>query len=395
MLDGLIVLLILLPIAAGSGWAARGRSERRRRRERVQPNAPVHADYLRGISYLVNEESDRAIETFIRVLEVDNETAETHLALGNLFRRQGDIDRALRLHQNLVARPNLSPAHRNQARYELACDYLKAGVLDRAEDLFAELVDQQAFVERSLNGLIAIHEKVRDWEQAIVATKHLERARGASLRPVIAQYHCELAEQAASSGDDDSATRQLKAARHAYRGCARVSLAAGALAERNREYRSAIRAYRDVLSQDAAFATEILEPMRRCFDASDDATGYVDFLQAFIVEVEGAAGHVAYARHLQRAGRLDEAIAHLSRYLQSEASWIGFYHLLELASADPRSSLTGPLDNLRQSLARIIDHEPTYRCGHCGFSGRYLHWQCPSCRQWNAMIPRKDIRPGE
>lgn len=395
MLDSLLALLVLLPAAAGSGWWARGRSERRRRAEYGRKPSPVHADYLRGIRYLVNEEADRAIETFIRVLDVDDETAETHLALGNLFRRQGDIDRALRLHQNLVARPNLASTHRNQARYELACDYLKAGVLDRAEGLFVELLDQQEFAERCLNGLIAIHEKVRDWDQAIVATQHLERVRGASLRPIVAQYYCELAEQSAAEGDDDKAARYLKAARQAYRECARISLIAGRVAERNREYRSAIRAYREVLAQDVAFATEILEPMRRCFDASDDAIGYVDFLQAFMVEVDGAAGHVAYARHLQRVGRLDEAIAHLSRYLQSEASWIGFYHLLELASADPRSSLTGPLDSLRQSLARIIDQEPTYRCGHCGFSSRYLHWQCPSCRQWNTMVPRRDIRPGE
>lgn len=395
MVDGLIALLVLLPAAAGSGWMARLRWEKNRERDREKPSASVHADYLRGISYLVNEDADRAIETFIRVLEVDDETAETHLALGNLFRRQGDIDRALRLHQNLIARPHLAPSHRNQARYELARDYLKAGVLDRAEDLFTGLIEYKAFAQRSLTGLITIHEQVRDWEQAIAATQRLERVRGASLRPIIAQYHCELAEQAAAGGDGAEAYRRLKLARQAYRGCARISLIAGRIAEGNREYRSAIRAYREVLTQDIAFASEILAPMRRCFEASDDAAGYLDFLQTFMVEVEGVAGHVAYAEYLERDHRIDEAIAHLSRYLQSDASWIGFYHLLELASADQRSQLTGPLDSLRQSLARIIDREPIYRCGQCGFSGRYLHWQCPSCRQWNTMAPRHDIRPGE
>ncbi|WP_423823841.1 lipopolysaccharide assembly protein LapB [Salinisphaera sp. SPP-AMP-43] len=395
MLNSVLVLLVLLPVAAGSGWLARARAERRRQDAEQRSASPVHADYLRGISYLVNEDADRAIETFIRVLEVDNETAETHLALGNLFRRQGDIDRALRLHQNLVARPNLSAGHRNQARYELARDYLRAGVLDRAESLFVELVDNESFAERSLNGLITIHEQVRDWEQAIVATQHLERERGSSLRPIIAQYYCELAEQAIEAEDSERARRMLKSARHAYRGCARISLVGGRLAESHRDFRTAIRAYHEVLVEDPAFATEILEPMHRCFAASDDDSGYVRFLQEFMAQIEGAAGHVAYARHLRSTGRIDEAIAHLSRYLQHEASWIGFYHLLELASADPRSNLTGPLDNLRQSLARIIEREPLYQCGHCGFSGRYLHWQCPSCRQWNTMVPRRDIKPGD
>mgnify|MGYP001440072004 FL=1 len=206
MLDGIWwVLLALLPLAAASGWYVRGRADRG-----DEPMPPVNADYLRGISQLVNEDADQAIATFVRVLEVDNDTAETHLALGNLFRRQGEVDRALRMHQNLVARPNLKAIHRNQARYELAQDYLRAGVLDRAEGLFRELADQNLFLERSLSGLIAIYEQERDWDQSIATTRRLETVRGTSMRPVIAQYFCELAEQARSAGQLDVARNHLK-----------------------------------------------------------------------------------------------------------------------------------------------------------------------------------------
>ncbi len=387
MLEG-IWLLLLLPVAAASGWYIRGKSL-----ADEEPPPPVHADYLRGISHLVNDDADKAIETFVRLLEVDNDTVETHMALGNLFRRQGEVDRALRVHQNLVARPNLKSRHRNQARYELAQDYLRAGVLDRAENLFRELADQNLFLERSITGLVAIYEQWRDWEMAIEVTRRLESVRGYSLRPVIAQYFCELAEQAREAGDEAQTRAYLKQARQSYRDCVRTSLIRGALAEQGGDQGGAVRAYRQVIKQDVDFIAEIIEPMRRCFDALGDSRGYAVFLQDLMPIYGGAHPHIAYARLLHRQNKTDEAIAHLSQFLQGESNWIGFYHLLDMIWSQTRSGLTGPLDSLRQSLGQIIERQPTYRCGHCGFSGRYLYWQCPSCRQWNSVAPVRDVRP--
>ena len=391
MLEGLWwLLLALLPLAAASGWYVRGRAENG---DDYVP--PVNADYLRGISQLVNDDADEAIATFVRVLEVDNDTAETHLALGNLFRRQGEVDRALRLHQNLVARPNLKATHRNQARYELGQDYLRAGVFDRAESLFRELADQNLFLERALSGLIAIYEQQRDWDQAIDTIRRLEAARGTSLRPVIAQYFCELAEQAREDNRMDDARRDLKLARQSYRDCARASLIGGLMAERAGDHRTAVRVYRQVIRQDIDFVSEIIEPLRRCYQALGDISGYAQFLREVMARYDGAHPHVAYARLLHHQNKTDEAIAHISQVLQAEPNWIGFYHLLDLTWSQTRSTLTGPLDSLRQSLGQLIERQSTYHCGQCGFSGRYLHWQCPSCRQWNTIVPVRDVRPAE
>lgn len=388
MLNGYWLVLLLLPAAAASGWYLRGRM---RTPEEQSPS--VHPDYLRGISHLVNDDADKAIEVFVRLLEVDNETVETHLALGNLFRRQGEVDRALRVHQNLVARPNLKPIHRNQARFELAQDYLRAGVLDRAENLFRELVDQGMFLERALSGLVSIYEAERDWLLAIETTRRLESVRGHSLRPIIAQYYCELVEASRTAGDRQAALRYLKAARGEFRECVRASLLRGEIAEADGDYAEAIKAYRQVVKQDVDFVTEILEPMERCHMALDDVAGYRRFLEEAIARYEGAAPHVALARLLQREGRNDEAIAHLSEYLQATPNWIGFYYLLDLTWTGARSGLSGPLNSLRESLRQIIEKQPLYHCGHCGFSGRYLHWQCPSCKQWNSVAPVRDVKP--
>lgn len=382
-----LLLLLLLPVAAASGWYVRGRLPD------GEPAVPVRPDYWRGIHYLVNDESDRAIESFVRALEVNNDTVDMHLALGKLFRRQGEVDRALRIHENLVARPNLDPAHRNQARYELARDYLRAGVLDRAEHLFLDLAEKNVFVERTLAGLITIYEQERDWPRAIEVTRRLESAKGYSLRPVIAQYYCELAEQARDDDDFDTMRRYLKQARSSYRDCVRASLLRGALAERNDDLRLAIRIYRQVLTQDAEFVSETLEPMRRCHARLDELRNYGLYLRELMDMVDTVQPHIAYARLLHDEGRTDEGIAHLSQYLRRQANWIGFHQLLELTSSGAQSGLSGPLDSLRQSLARILERQAIYLCGHCGFSGRYLHWQCPRCRQWNSMAPVADIQP--
>lgn len=383
-----VLLLLLLPVAAASGWYVRGQHGAG---EDKAP--PIHSDYLRGIHYLVNDESDQAIESFVRVLEVNDDTVDMHLALGSLFRRQGEVDRALRVHENLVARPNLNTAHRNQARYELAQDYLRAGVLDRAENLFRELAQQNVSLERTMAGLISIYEQERDWLRAIEATRQLGRARGYSLRPVIAQYHCELAEQARDDGAYNEMRDHLRQARSSYRGCVRASLLRGELAEHDADPRLAIRIYKQVVKQDREFVSEILQPMQRCYARLNELRHYGLYLRELMDIVDVVQPHIAYARLLHEDGRTDEAIAHLSKYLQRQANWIGFHQLLDLTSSDTGSGLSGPLDSLRLSLARVLEQQAVYLCSHCGFSGRYLHWQCPRCRQWNSVAPIADIRP--
>src|SRR5699024_6449164 len=379
MPEVLWLVLLLLPVAAASGWYVRDRRDAMDK----ERSAPADTDYLRGIHYLVNDESDQAIESLVHLLEVSSETFEIHLALGQLFRRRGEVDRALRVHENLIARPALGREHRNQARHELARDYLCAGVLDRAEQLFRELLDQDDYAARAMSGLLSIYEQEQDWTQAIEIARRLERKQGHSLRPVIAQYHCELAELARDEGRPEAMRRHLRRARSSYRHCVRASLLRGALAESSDDTRLAIRIYRQIVEQDSEFVSEVIAPLQRCHERRDDLQGYGVYLRELMRTTERVQPHVAHARLLHAAGRTDEAIAHLSRYLQRHTNWIGFHELLELTRAGTDGGLTGPLENLRQSLGHLMQSRSMYHCGHCGFSGRHLYWQCPGCRQWN------------
>jgi len=383
----LIFSLLLLPIAVATGWYLA-----RRARPAATSNPAVSADYLRGLGYLANDDADRAIQVFVRLLEVDQETVEIHLALGNLFRRQGEVDRALRIHQNLVARPNLSDQHRNQARFELARDYLRAGMLDRAEDLLKELAEQASFREQALTGLISIYEQQRDWQQAIDTTRQLEANRGQSLRAVIAQYFCELADTARRQRDYPTATRYLREAYGAYHECVRSSLMRGEIDEAEGNFENAQRHYRRVAEQDIEFVGEILEPLSRVYERLGQTAGWQAYLEDLAQRYDGPAPRIAMAQLLLQQGELQRARDYLSAELQKQPSWIGLSHLMQLEPADPASGEPA-LVSLKAALKRVTEASPRYQCGHCGFHARSLYWQCPGCRQWNCVTPLKDVVP--
>ena len=176
---------LLLPLAAGASWWAARRGIARVSGAQVDR---LRSTYFRGLNYLLNEQPDKAIEVFLQIAEVDSNTIETHLALGNLFRRRGEVDRAIRVHQNLVARPTLNAEQKTSALLELGEDYMRAGLLDRAETLFTDLVGIDARAPSALRHLISIYQQERDWHKAIDHARRLEQATGESQGRMIAQY---------------------------------------------------------------------------------------------------------------------------------------------------------------------------------------------------------------
>ncbi len=211
-------LFLLLPVAAASGWwvARHGPAAR------PSPGAMPDATFLRGLNYLLDQRPDKAIDVFLRLAEVDSETVEIHLALGSLFRGRGEVERAIRIHQNLVARPGLDPAQRGFALYELAQDYMRAGLFDRAESLLLELAEIEPQGRRALKALIEIYQQERDWTNALAVGERLQRLTSRPMAAELAQYRCELAEEALRSGDVQRAGDQLEAAQHVYPQCVRA-----------------------------------------------------------------------------------------------------------------------------------------------------------------------------
>src|SRR5438445_2686034 len=252
----------LLPVAAASGWYLGRRASERSRRVRV---SELSSSYFRGLNYLLNEQPDKAIEVFLQLAEFNRDTVETHLALGNLFRRRGEVDRAIRVHQHLIARPNLSEEEKTIALLELGEDYMRAGLLDRAETLFTDLVAMDAQVPSALRHLIGIYQHEKDWNKAIEHARRYEKISGESQGATIAQFYCELAEQARAAKQFDDARKWLDQALHSQPESVRAQIVLGHLELQEGNVKAAVTAFERVATLDVDFVPEILPQLLDCY----------------------------------------------------------------------------------------------------------------------------------
>ena len=378
------LLWLLLPVAAASGWYAARRSQDRDRR-RLTP------DYFRGLHYLLNDQPDRAIEVFIKVLEIDEETAETQLALGNLYRRRGEVDRAIRLHQNLVARPALTEDLRQEAHLELAQDYLSAGVLDRAEEIYRELAGAKVHRVQALRHLLDIYEQEKDWGQARSTARELAEATGTEQGAVISQYLCEGALQVLTRGRKDEALKLLRAAREAHPACARASLHEGDILSSRGSFDLALAAYRRIEDQDADYLPEVIGRIRRCFDNLGRPEAARGYLERVLDRYGGMTVMLALAEMIREERGNSSAIHFMLDVLAKRPTVRGFNRLLDFASDSSSADVPDHLEVMKGLLAQLMNDRPVYQCRHCGFAARSLHWQCPGCKHWNTVRPVRGV----
>ncbi len=386
MQDAAIVLMLV--IAIGIGYVLGHRAARKS----VSQLSSLDRNYFKGLNLLLNEQPDAAIDTFINALEVNSDTLETHLALGNLLRRQGEVDRAVRIHQNLLARPGLPRPQQHHAQYELARDYIKAGLLDRAERLFQELVEQSpALRETSLEHLIEIYQDEKEWEKAIHATDQLIGKRYAKTnhatrwRQMQAHFCCELADASLHHNDYLSARRHLKSSLNYDKNLARASLLWGELEQRVGNYPEALRLLKKIPQQDPEYIGEALPLFIECYEALDDYSGLRKCLNQF-QELYPSSSVVLELTERIRSSEGDSAAAdYIGEQLKARPSVRGINRLLDFYLEHSKEKTQESLQLLKTLVGQLLASKPTYRCNHCGFSGNRLHWLCPSCKSWNTV----------
>jgi lipopolysaccharide assembly protein B len=376
---------MLLPAAACSGWwiARRNYSVKQPHEENQ-----LSREYVVGLNYLLNEQSDKAVDVFIKLLEVDSETVETHLALGSLFRRRGEVDRAIRIHQNLIARPQLRVMQRKEALMALAEDYMSAGVFDRAERIFMEVVALGGTPDASsLRGLVAIYQQEKSWEKALDILKKLELVIGQSMRPEAAHYHCEMAEQLLLKGSEDKAYALIKQALLVDKHSVRASLLLAKVEMQHARYKPAIRALKRVLAQDTAFFSEVIEPLLGAYAALNLMDECVSYLENILSDHPSSSLIFAIGEYFREEKGLDIAIDFVSVQLNRHPSIRGLNHLIQWHLESTHGIVRDKLSMLYAITSKFLDNKPIYRCGQCGFSGKLLHWLCPSCKQWGRVKP--------
>jgi lipopolysaccharide biosynthesis regulator YciM len=311
---------------------------------------------------------------------------ETHLALGNLFRRRGEVDRAIRIHQNLIARPTLSKEHRAQALLELGQDYLRAGLLDRAEHLFQELADSKLHQDRALQNLLIIYERLKEWDKCLDVAARLDSLSGEGRYVERAQYYCELAERAYRSRDYALATQTAKRAQNKDRNCVRATMLLGQLDMERGDCKAAIRNFQQVGQQDPDYLSDVLPSIKACYDRLEDRKGLRSYLEKLLKQHSSVAVALMLTDLIQEQEGDTEAVAFITSFLQENPSLDGLERLLSfsLREAVPTGET---LLTLRQLLSRLLQERPAYQCSKCGFNAKTMHWQCPGCHTWGSVKP--------
>ncbi|MDR3159023.1 MAG: lipopolysaccharide assembly protein LapB [Zoogloeaceae bacterium] len=374
--------LLLLPLLFALGWiAARVDIHHVVRESRELPRS-----YFQGLNFLLSEQPDKAIDAFLEVARNDAQTVELNFALGGLFRRRGETERAIRMHQSLIERDDLGEEIRLQALLELGQDYLKAGLLDRAEDIFAKL-RTSTLKDEAQRQLLEIYQIEKDWEKAIVIARERDDPCAAK---EIAQFYCELAADELMRSRFGRAEDALREAQKAHRLCVRASLIGGDIALRQNAPEKAIDAWRRIEQQDPAYLSLAAQRIQDAYRALGKPEEGLVLLRAYLERypsldlLEGV-----YQLELESAGS-DAAYRLVRNELQRNPSLLG---LEKLISA--RLPLVGN-ENSRADLelARGIVHGYTrrlarYRCTDCGFRARQFYWRCPACGGWETYPPRR------
>jgi lipopolysaccharide biosynthesis regulator YciM len=373
-------LLFVLPAAFALGWLASKLDTRQWKRE--QRDAPKA--YFKGLNLLLNEQQDKAIDAFIEAVQNDPDTSELHFALGNLFRRRGEYERAVRVHQHLLQRGDLPRADRERAQYALAQDFFKAGLFDRAEEAYAAL-QGTAFENEAQLALLSLYERSREWRKAVEVARALEQGGTASFASRIAHYLCELALEAQARHRDEEAQGLLAEARKVAPRAARAHVLAGQMLARRHQPEQAMAAYSELLA---------LNPEAFGLVAGDYADAA---LASAKPELAGRALTTLAAQYqrapgmplLQAIARLEPEAAQqrqrLGRHLREHPSLSAVRSLLNLSGAklneDETPLVVGALDRAARPLLR-------YRCAACGFEAAHYFWQCPGCLNWDTYPPR-------
>ena len=375
---------LALPLFFALGWLA----ARIDIRQVVHESRTLPRSYLSGLNFLLNEQQDKAIDAFIEAVKIDPQTIELHFALGSLFRRRGETDRAIRMHQNLVDREDLSEEQRLQALAELGQDYLKAGLLDRAEAVFVKLRASR-LNDLAMRYLLEIYQQEKDWAKAVEAAKALPDHESVMWRKEVANFYCELATSALASSKHEDARHYLDEAFAINRRCIRASLVLGDLLLAEGQYEAAIDVWKRVEGQDPVYLALVAE---RIMDAHAKL-GRVEQGQTLLrswLERHPSLDLLDEVFHWELEKEGSRAAYDLVREeLRRNPTLLGLDKLLEAALLNAAPEQRGDIELVKQLIHGHTRRVARYRCTECGFKARQFQWRCPACGGWETYPPRR------
>jgi lipopolysaccharide assembly protein B len=376
--------LFIIPLFFALGWvAARIDIKQLLSESRTLPHS-----YFKGLNFLLNEQPDKAIDSFIEIVKLDPETAELHFALGSLFCRRGEIERAIRVHQNLLSRPDLPREQQEQALYELGHDYLMAGLFDRAEETFNRLVDTQ-YGSRARRALLDIYQRVKEWQRAIDAAESLQNAGAGRLNKEIAQFYCELAQEELRKSNHAAAMSFLEKALASDGMNVRATILTGDALLAKGDVEGAIQAWLRVEKQSTPHVSLVAQRLMDAYISVGRPQEGVNLLKSYLSEASSIdLLEVVFRAAVDREG-IDSAYQIIIAELRRTPTLLGLDKLIEarimLSPAEIRPELSLVQDLIHGYATKLS----RYQCSHCGFKARQFYWQCPGCNHWETYPPRR------
>ncbi|EKZ99982.1 lipopolysaccharide assembly protein LapB [Cupriavidus metallidurans] len=394
--------LLALPLVFGLGWMA----ARFDLRQLISEQGALPRSYFKGLNFLLNEQPDQAIDAFVEVARLDPETTELHFALGALFRRRGETERAIRVHQNLATRPDLPEPEREHALYELGQDFLRAGLLDRAEESLRRLMSGP-YAASAKRVLLELYEVEKEWQKAIEAARELQALDQQDYRVQIAQFCCELAQDALLKKRPEDAVEWLRRAMQENPANVRAPILLGDVSAAGGDTEGALKQWLAIEAQDAAYVPLVADKVVKAYATLGEQGKALEWLHgllkgnlapelldtAYRTELE-VNGPVAAAALMREQLRRQPTLLALTKYFEAQAAENQAAQEQSAESAEgggdavvaPQAQETAAIRDLLQLRTRNLAR---YTCRECGFRARLFYWQCPGCNRWETYAPRR------
>ena len=370
-----IILLALL-------WFSRGgRSFKQNKPRKLSP------EYFTGLNYLLNDEHGKALDIFVKLVETDWDLVDTHFALGKIFRKNGEIDKSIKIHQGLIARPSLPDKYRSKVLLELGYDYLAAGWFDRAEGLFKEVLIHDRKSEEAKRNLILIFQQEKDWHKAIEVGIDLVAEGVLDVGAMVSQYYCELADIAKKKGDVSQLAYKSRQALHYDKGSIRALIFLAGHEMDKKNYKRAVHYFKQVEKRDAEFFPVILDQLIECYHCM----GNSNKLLAYLADVESRHQSLAmiekHAKVIERYQSKEAAIEYLTDRIRKYPNIKGMHSLIRYKTSQADVAELNLFLDLESALVKMQQDDSEYKCQHCGFESNTLYWLCPSCQSWAEVKP--------
>ena len=379
--------LLALPLFFSLGWLA----ARVDLKQLLAESTALPAAYFKGLNFLITNQHDKAIEAFSEAVQANTDSLELHFALGSLFRKRGEVDRAIHLHLSLLDKKDLEPQQKLAVTAELAQDYLKAGLLDRAEELF-ESLDDDRYRQPALRALLEIYVREREWERAIKAATELERLSGVPFRVEVAHYYCEMAVKSKLANDLHTARFELEQALNANKNCVRANVLLGDMEAEADAHKEAISTWRRIEFQQPEYLGLIAPKLLNSYRALNQTADGLALLQTYLQNYKLASLiNVLYEATLAENGPESAAILARTELIKMPSLSVLDQLLqartiaLKQHNNNSENTTFNDIQLMQQTVRHAIGNKTAYHCVQCGFKAKYHHWQCPACNAWEAL----------